>query len=324
MKRITFIITLTLVALSLGSCITIEDLRPEYPTEQPDDKPDDKPDNVQRLDIVGTWTYASNCTYGNAGHTGDGYGFNEGEIPGLWWGWGAPEDLLSLGGTAYGDEASGAYMVFTEDGVVTTYDPSGKTIRSGNFEVKNYDPSRASGWEIGTLVTSEPALLFPWSYNRDGAVTEYDLMYFDTCDMTLVYTEGSSAGSWGEITFWRFTVTTLENTGGSDKPSSLKKVSVAEFIDAPESSDVWYELTGEIIGIASDVYGNLDISDGTGEVYIYGLTNGWVGKNDKSFASIGLKVGDIVTIGALRSSYKGVPQGGGPAYYISHIPGDDS
>lgn len=110
------------------------------------------------------------------------------------------------------------------------------------------------------------------------------------------------------------------------KPASLVKATVAEFLAAEESTEVWYELTGEITSIVTgNAYGNLYINDGTGEVYIYGLTNGWVGYNDKSFNSIGLKVGDTVTLGTLRGSYNGNPQGGGsqvPAYYISHEAGE--
>lgn len=110
------------------------------------------------------------------------------------------------------------------------------------------------------------------------------------------------------------------------KPESLVKATVAEFLAAEESTEVWYELTGEITSIVTgNAYGNLYINDGTGEVYIYGLTNGWVGYNDKSFDSIGLKVGDTVTLGTLRGSYNGNPQGGGsqvPAYYISHEVGE--
>ena len=112
----------------------------------------------------------------------------------------------------------------------------------------------------------------------------------------------------------------------SGKPESLVKATVAEFLAAEESSDVWYELTGEVTSIKEgNAYGNIYINDGTAEVYIYGLTNGWVGYNDKSFDSIGLKVGDTVTLGTLRGSYNGEPQGGGskvPAFYISHIPGE--
>ena len=119
------------------------------------------------------------------------------------------------------------------------------------------------------------------------------------------------------------------NTGGDTpvegQPTDLVKATVAEFLAAAESSDVWYELTGEIINIAKQDYGNFTIKDATGEVYIYGMTSKWVGSNDKSFSQIGLKVGDTVTLGTLRGSYNGEPQGGGnpvPAFYISHVPGE--
>ena len=120
------------------------------------------------------------------------------------------------------------------------------------------------------------------------------------------------------------------NTGGDTpvegQPTDLVKATVAEFLAAEESSDVWYELTGEVTSIKEgNAYGNIYINDGTAEVYIYGLTNGWVGHNDQSFNSIGLKVGDTVTLGTLRGSYNGEPQGGGskvPAFYISHVPGE--
>lgn len=116
--------------------------------------------------------------------------------------------------------------------------------------------------------------------------------------------------------------------GGNEsegKPTSLTKVTVAEFIAAPVSADVWYELTGEIISIAKQDYGNFTIKDATGEIYIYGMTDKWVGSNDKSFSKIGLKVGDTVTLGTLRGEYNKTPQGGGkdvPAFYISHVPGE--
>ena len=116
------------------------------------------------------------------------------------------------------------------------------------------------------------------------------------------------------------------STSGSDasKPASLVKATIAQFLAAAEN-DTWYELTGEIINIEKETYGNFTIKDETGEVYVYGMTNGWVGSNDQSFSKIGLKVGDVVTLGTKRTSYQGTPQGGGnpvPAYYISHVAGD--
>ena len=167
------------------------------------------------------WKWAATSVYGNAGHTGAGDAFNApGAVDGKWWGCETADALVDQlahsGGTAYGDEANGAYMVFSEDGVVTSYKPTGEVIRSGKFEVKNYDPSRASGWELGKLTTSEPALLFPWKVNGNGTpVTEYDIMYFTPQAMTLVHTGGQAAGGWGEITHWSF-------IGGSPDPLTIE------------------------------------------------------------------------------------------------------
>ncbi len=112
--------------------------------------------------------------------------------------------------------------------------------------------------------------------------------------------------------------------GNADQPTTLVEATIAEFLAAAED-DTWYKLTGEIVSIeAGNKYGNFTIKDATGEVYIYGMTNGWVGSNNQSFQSIGLKETDVVTLGTKRTSYKGTPQGGGnvvPAYYISHVPG---
>lgn len=82
-------------------------------------------------------------------------------------------------------------------------------------------------------------------------------------------------------------------------------VTVAEFLAAPESKDVYYELTGVISGSINDTYGNFDLKDETGTVYVYGLTATYQpdGKNDKSYKSLGLKAGDNITIRGYRGSY---------------------
>ena len=96
---------------------------------------------------------------------------------------------------------------------------------------------------------------------------------------------------------------------------------VADFLAQSVASDKWYKLTGMVSNIASDVYGNFDLVDETGSVYVYGLTVAPVAKNDKSFAQLGLKEGDIVTLVGTRAEYNGAAQVGGPAYYISHEEG---
>ena len=153
--------------------------------------------------------------------------------------------------------------------------------------------------------------------SNGGTITIYGkYLYYEqksqheVVDAHIVSFEGDGSGS----------------TTPSGQPESLTKATIAEFLAAPESSDVWYELTGEIVSIETgNAYGNFTIKDATGEIYIYGMTSKWVGSNDKSFSQIGLKVGDTVTLGTLRGSYNGEPQGGGnpvPAFYISHVPGE--
>ena len=162
------------------------------------------------------WKYSvlNENVWGEAGHAGDGTEFDApGEVGGWWWGH-SPDKLADktdyTGGQVYGDQAPGAYMVFNEDGTVTTYSPEGEKVRSGTFKVDNYDPTRASGWELGKLTTSEPAILFPWSICDDytGPVTNFDIMHLSAQDMTLVFTNGVEAGGWDRITYWCFTAAT--------------------------------------------------------------------------------------------------------------------
>ena len=94
---------------------------------------------------------------------------------------------------------------------------------------------------------------------------------------------------------------------------------IAEFLAQPKGT--WCKLTGTLANLKSDVYGNFDLVDETASVYVYGLTTSFVAKNDKSFANLGLKEGDVVTLVGKRDAYNDQDQVGGPAYYISHVEG---
>lgn len=112
------------------------------------------------------------------------------------------------------------------------------------------------------------------------------------------------------------TVTTAVKQEGS-----IVDISIADFL-TKEDGPALYRLTGKIKSIVKEEYGNIYLEDATGEVYVYGVTATAVEKNDKSFASLGLKVGDILTIVGTKSSYKETPQAGYnnvPAYYESHV-----
>ena len=100
---------------------------------------------------------------------------------------------------------------------------------------------------------------------------------------------------------------------------AIKAVTVADFLAAEEGTAL-YELTGIVKNLANTTYGNFDLVDATGSVYVYGLTgNGAIGSNDKSFASLGINEGDVITIIGTRTSYKETPQVGGTAYLKEHV-----
>ena len=98
---------------------------------------------------------------------------------------------------------------------------------------------------------------------------------------------------------------------------SIQDMTVADFLAAEEGAAL-YKLTGKVANLKASEYGNFDLVDATGSVYVYGLTATPVEKNDKSFPTLGIKEGDIVTLIGTRTSYNGAPQVGGPAYYVSH------
>ena len=98
----------------------------------------------------------------------------------------------------------------------------------------------------------------------------------------------------------------IEKVTGGDTPSEVKAVTIAEFNAAPESDKQVYELVGTIGGSINTTYGNFDLTDETGTVYVYGLTAtelGYGEKNDKSFGSLGLVEGDKIKIHGYRGSF---------------------
>ena len=86
----------------------------------------------------------------------------------------------------------------------------------------------------------------------------------------------------------------------------VKAVTVAEFNAAAESDTQVYELVGTIGGTINTTFGNFDLTDDSGTVYVYGLTAtelGYGAKNDKTYASLSLKAGDKIKIHGYRGSY---------------------
>ncbi|MBO7313605.1 MAG: BACON domain-containing protein, partial [Alistipes sp.] len=90
---------------------------------------------------------------------------------------------------------------------------------------------------------------------------------------------------------------------------------VADFL-AKKDTATEYTLTGKITNVANTTYGNFDLTDATGSVYVYGLLTP-EGASQKQWAAAGLKLGDIITIKGKYNLYNGSPQIKN-AVYVSH------
>ena len=96
--------------------------------------------------------------------------------------------------------------------------------------------------------------------------------------------------------------------GGGETPSTdAKKVTVAEFNAAEVNDNVWYQLTGTGENLKDgDLYGNFDLKDETGSVYVYGLLSEKGGEKKKFqdlAAAKGINNGSKITIIGTRGVF---------------------
>ena len=83
--------------------------------------------------------------------------------------------------------------------------------------------------------------------------------------------------------------------------ATVSSATCAEIIAGPDSKT--YRVTGTVKSIANTVYGNWYLQDETGEVYIYGTLD--AKGNEKNFLSLGIDVGDVVTVEGPKTTYNG-------------------
>lgn len=267
-------------------------------------------------EITGTISGIKNTYYGNfylADETGSVYVYGLGD-PGTFESLGLSEgDLLTMCGYrgSYGStiEVMGGYYVSHVASLISaTPAEVSLPIEGGSFEIAmaykgetfeiSIDDAAKSWLNMGTIKPDGDTTRVSFSATANaGGLRE----------ATISFTSVK-----GSVTS---TVTTVVTQEGS-----IADKTVADFIAASEGTAL-YRLSGKIKSIVSAVYGNFYLEDATGEVYVYGLTSTCIvgQSNDKSFASLGLKAGDIVTIVGTRASYNNQVQVGGPAYYESHV-----
>ena len=97
--------------------------------------------------------------------------------------------------------------------------------------------------------------------------------------------------------------------GGGGDTGEVKAVTIAEFNAAGVSNDVWYKLSGTVKNLKDgDKFGNFDLEDATGSVYVYGLLSEKGGEKQKFqelAAAKGIKNGTKLTLIGNRGDYNG-------------------
>lgn len=122
------------------------------------------------------------------------------------------------------------------------------------------------------------------------------------------YVNANTGAVTPEIAKGNYLVSLIKGDTPTPQPGGdVKIVTVAEFNAAPESTDVWYQITGTVKNLKdNDQYGNFDLEDETGSVYVYGLLSEKGGEKKKFqelVAAKGIKNGSKITIIGNRGSF---------------------
>lgn len=98
---------------------------------------------------------------------------------------------------------------------------------------------------------------------------------------------------------------TVEIVERAAEPVNLGEKTIAEFLALKNTKDTCV-LTGKVIEIVNDQYGNLTIEDATGSLYVYGVLT--PAGESKKFSTLDVAVNDVLTIKATYNEFNGNPQ----------------
>ena len=264
--------------------------------------------------VTGICTGIYNTTYGNW-YLNDGTG--EITIYGTLDAKGQTKNFLSLG-LEVGDEV-------TVEGPKTTYNTTVElvdvtVIKINKSLIKVDEVEYPEGSEANTVRVEGGAVKVTLANKGNGVyvdIPEDALSWLSITSLAgnvVTFTAAPNQG--GD----RQTTVTFRTTDGKKEYSceqviaqkgAILEVSIAEFLAAPVGT-AQYKITGAVTSIVNATYGNVNLKDYSGEVYVYGIG----AKNE--FETLNIQVGDVVTLVGQRGEYQGTAQMT-KGQYVSHI-----
>ena len=250
------------------------------------------------------------------------------------------KDWLTITGITTGSDAVVSFTAAANEGGDRSTTLTFKTSKSG----KDYT-AQATVKQLGAVIECSvaefcAAEVGETQYKVTGVISsvvkaQYGNIYIkDWSGEVYVYGVGSS-GDFETLGLKVGDIVTLQGTrgewGGTIEMLSAQYVShiavteaaISEFIVAPDSNDDYYMVTGTVKEIVNETYGNVYLTDGTNDLYVYGVYPGYgaTGDDRKNFlATAGIEVGDELTMIGYKTTWDSVIELCGGIYF-SHEKG---
>ena len=171
-----------------------------------------------------------------------------------------------------------------------------------SYTITGYVTSIAYAWKEGSM-----SFWMADTENGGNVLEAYKCAIANEADAVLV---GDKVAVTGQLTKYNSTPEfaagcTVEIIERAEAAKNLGEKTIAEFIALKNTKDTCI-LTGVVANIQNEEYGNFDLVDETGSVYIYGLLT--PEGESKKFADLNVAEKDTLTVLAIYNEYNGNPQ----------------
>ena len=197
-----------------------------------------------------------------------------------------------------------------------TYPASGQGTKENPFNVAaanekckeiGSEPSTEKYYVKGIVVNNSNGVYAYIADDESGANRLY--VYKLTVPEGITLNKNDEVIIYGVLYHYRNLTTEMEGelvsiNGQIISGNDIQTVPISDVIAGEDG--VTYSVRGEVTQIANPTWGNFYMKDETGELYIYGTLDATGAP--KNFESLGIEVGDIVTVMGPKKTYVGTPE----------------
>jgi hypothetical protein len=143
-----------------------------------------------------------------------------------------------------------------------------------------------------------------WTSRENNGETPYDAQ-LDVVSGKIAVPAGDVTITGSSAIVMYYVTFVPEKAVEPEGPKNLGAKTIAEFLELKNTTDTCI-LTGVVSNIVNATYGNFDLTDKSGKVYVYGLLT--PAGESKKFADLNVAENDTLTVLAIYNEYNGTPQ----------------